>query len=47
MQKNELFLSFSGGGFRAALYCLGGYRRLVELYSGTRCQDNFFMNFKG
>jgi predicted acylesterase/phospholipase RssA len=31
MQKNELFLSFSGGGFRAALYCLGGYRRLVEL----------------
>lgn len=24
-------LSFSGGGFRAAFYCLGAYRRLVEL----------------
>jgi NTE family protein len=26
-----LNLSFSGGGFRAALYCLGVYRRLIEL----------------
>ena len=26
-----LRLSFSGGGFRASFYCLGAYRRLVEL----------------
>ncbi|ERI11707.1 patatin-like phospholipase family protein [Aneurinibacillus aneurinilyticus] len=27
----EIRLNFSGGGFRATFYCLGGYRRLVEL----------------
>ena len=27
----SLRLSFSGGGFRASFYCLGAYRRLVEL----------------
>ncbi len=29
--KLELRLSFSGGGFRATFYCLGAFRRLVEL----------------
>jgi NTE family protein len=31
MQSNKIKLSFSGGGFRATFYCLGAYRRLVEL----------------
>jgi NTE family protein len=31
MVEDGLKLSFSGGGFRAMFYCLGGYRRLVEL----------------
>jgi len=29
--KQKFKLSFSGGGFRATLFCLGIYRRLVEL----------------
>ena len=29
--NQSLRLSFSGGGFRASFYCLGAYRRLVEL----------------
>lgn len=29
--KLEFRLSFSGGGFRATFYCLGAFRRLVEL----------------
>ena len=28
---NKINLGFSGGGFRATFYCLGAYRRLVEL----------------
>lgn len=28
---NKFNLGFSGGGFRATFYCLGAYRRLVEL----------------
>lgn len=28
---NEFNLAFSGGGFRAAFFCLGAYRRLVQL----------------
>ncbi len=31
MDHNKFKVSFSGGGFRASFYCLGGYRRLVEL----------------
>ena len=31
MEKQHLKLAFSGGGFRATFYCLGAYRRLVEL----------------
>ncbi|MFF2533774.1 patatin-like phospholipase family protein [Brevibacillus sp. NPDC058079] len=31
MKTNQIKLSFSGGGFRASFYCLGAYRRLVEL----------------
>lgn len=29
--NNKINLGFSGGGFRATFYCLGAYRRLVEL----------------
>ena len=29
--NKNIRLSFSGGGFRATFYCLGAYRRLVEL----------------
>ncbi|MEW9576798.1 hypothetical protein U9K47_15865 [Bacillus toyonensis] len=28
--KEKIKLGFSGGGFRATFYCLGGYRRLIE-----------------
>lgn len=31
MQEEGFKLAFSGGGFRATFYCLGAYRRLVEL----------------
>ncbi|RKD71284.1 patatin-like phospholipase [Sinobaca qinghaiensis] len=31
MKQDGLNIGFSGGGFRASYYCLGGYRRLVEL----------------
>jgi NTE family protein len=31
VQKEGFKLAFSGGGFRATFYCLGAYRRLVEL----------------
>ncbi|MGN7471998.1 patatin-like phospholipase family protein [Brevibacillus sp. SAFN-007a] len=30
-KQRKLKLAFSGGGFRAMFYCLGAYRRLVEL----------------
>lgn len=31
MKQDGLNIGFSGGGLRASYYCLGGYRRLVEL----------------
>lgn len=31
MKQEGLNIGFSGGGLRASYYCLGGYRRLVEL----------------
>lgn len=31
MAQDGLHIGFSGGGLRASYYCLGGYRRLVEL----------------
>ena len=37
---NKINLGFSGGGFRATFYCLGAYRRLVELGLEKTCQRN-------
>lgn len=31
MNQTKIKLAFSGGGFRATFYCLGAYRRLIEL----------------